>query len=288
MSFPTAPTNNQTFTTTDGRTYKYSQATNEWNFQAVNSSTTKNNYLASSPPAATDDSGSGYSIGSIWIDVAANKVYTCVDSSPAAAIWKSSGATVSATLPATPTLGQIALNTTDGRAYIWNGTAWVDVTAAGGALPQNNYSATTNPLITSDSVAGYSPGSTWVNVTSNAVFKCTNASTGTAVWKDLRAIGDGQVWTDMTLARVLGTIYTNTTGRPITVNVKISNTAAVLGSAAIATIGGVIISGNTLNTGTTLPASTSITVVVPVGATYAITYGGLTVGVALTTWMELI
>jgi len=288
MSFPATPTNNQTFTTTDGRTYKYSQVSNEWNFQGVNISSTKNNYLASNPPTSSADSSSGYSIGSIWIDVTSNKVYTCVDASPAAAIWSSGGATVATTLPIRASLGQIVLNTTDGRAYIWNGTAWVDVTAAGGALPQNNYSATTNPLITSDSVAGYSPGSTWVNVTSNAVFKCTNASTGAAVWKDLRAIGDGQVWTDQTLTRVLGTIYTNTSSRPITMNVKLSNVAAVLGSAAIATVGGVIISGDTLNTGTTLPAFTSVTTVVPVGATYSVTYGGLTVGVTLTSWMELI
>ena len=288
MSFPSAPTNNQIFSTTDGRTYKYTSATKQWDFQAVNASITKNNYTATAAPLVSSDSAAGYSIGSVWIDVAANKAYTCVDASAGAAIWKSSGATVAATLPTSPSLGQITLNTTDGRAYIWNGSAWVDVTAAGGALPQNNYTATTNPLVTSDTAAGYSTGSTWINVTTNGIFKCTNATAGAAVWSDLRAIGDGQTWTDMTLTRILGTIYTNTTGRSITVNVKISNTAAVLSSAAIITIGGVIVSGDTLNPGTVLPASTSVTAVIPNGSTYSATYGGLTVGVTLTSWMELI
>ena len=38
-------------------------------------------------PIATDDSGSGYAVGSRWIDVTANKEYVCVDSTASAAIW---------------------------------------------------------------------------------------------------------------------------------------------------------------------------------------------------------
>jgi len=39
-------------------------------------------------PGATDDSGSGYAVGSKWVDVTADKAYVCVDSTASAAVWK--------------------------------------------------------------------------------------------------------------------------------------------------------------------------------------------------------
>lgn len=43
-------------------------------------------------PGATDDSGAGYSEGSNWIDVTADKTYQCVDSTASAAVWKDTSA----------------------------------------------------------------------------------------------------------------------------------------------------------------------------------------------------
>jgi hypothetical protein len=48
----------------------------------------KNNYSATSAPTAGDDSGDGYSVGSIWIDVSADDAYICLDASSGAAIWE--------------------------------------------------------------------------------------------------------------------------------------------------------------------------------------------------------
>jgi hypothetical protein len=46
-----------------------------------------NKFDATTAPAVTDDSGDGYSVGSVWIDVTANASYICVDAAVGAAIW---------------------------------------------------------------------------------------------------------------------------------------------------------------------------------------------------------
>lgn len=46
-----------------------------------------NKFDAIVAPAVTDDAGDGYSVGSLWIDVAGNESYRCVDSTVGAAIW---------------------------------------------------------------------------------------------------------------------------------------------------------------------------------------------------------
>ena len=48
---------------------------------------TKVNFTATSAPTVTDDSASSYSIGSIWIDTTAKRVYECVDATIGAAVW---------------------------------------------------------------------------------------------------------------------------------------------------------------------------------------------------------
>jgi hypothetical protein len=47
----------------------------------------KNNYAATVNPTANDDSGDGYSIGSIWINVTLNRVYILEDATVGAASW---------------------------------------------------------------------------------------------------------------------------------------------------------------------------------------------------------
>jgi hypothetical protein len=47
----------------------------------------KVNLAAAVAPGATDDSASGYSVGSIWVDTTADKSYLCVDSTATAAVW---------------------------------------------------------------------------------------------------------------------------------------------------------------------------------------------------------
>ena len=52
-------------------------------------SATKNKYDATSAPTAGDDTNDGYSVGSVWVDVTADRFYVCVDASAGAAVWTS-------------------------------------------------------------------------------------------------------------------------------------------------------------------------------------------------------
>nr|WP_029978238.1 phage tail protein [Pseudomonas sp. PH1b] len=70
-----------------------------------------------------------------------------------------------------------------------------------------------------------------------------------------RGLGDGQTWQNVTASRVSGTVYTNTTGRPIQVQVSINS------GAVSATCGGVTVTNIAYYT----------TFVVPAGATYSVT-----------------
>lgn len=50
--------------------------------------TIKDNLSATAAPGSGDDSGSGYAVGSLWIDTTGDKVHQCVDSTVDSAVWK--------------------------------------------------------------------------------------------------------------------------------------------------------------------------------------------------------
>ena len=47
----------------------------------------KSNLAASAAPTVNDDSSAGYAVGSVWIDVTADKAYLCLDDTVGAAVW---------------------------------------------------------------------------------------------------------------------------------------------------------------------------------------------------------
>lgn len=47
----------------------------------------RNNYAATVAPTVTDDTASGYIVGSIWIDTTHAQIYRCVDGTASAAVW---------------------------------------------------------------------------------------------------------------------------------------------------------------------------------------------------------
>ena len=53
-----------------------------------------NNYAATTTPTATDDSDSGYSVGSKWYDSVGTEVYICLDATVGAAIWENTSLTI--------------------------------------------------------------------------------------------------------------------------------------------------------------------------------------------------
>lgn len=96
--------------------------------------------------------------------------------------------------------------------------------------------------------------------------------------------GIGQTWQDVTASRVLGTTYTNNTGKPIQLQVKAMNNASNGFGTFTITINGV----------TQIPAASSYgngyyfatpTITIPAGATYAVTLSSL--GYSGLLWFEL-
>jgi len=183
MSFPVAPTNNQKYLTSDGRIYIYSSANKTWD--AVSSETLvnlKHNYAATGAPTVSDDSNAGYGLGSLWINPTTRDIYRLVDATPGAAVWRYQDNSVSATPPAAPLIGQLYYNSTDGFTYIYNGSAWVDITAST-ATVTNNMNAIVPPTAGDDAAGGYSVGSRWIVSATGAAYVCVNSSNGAAVWK---------------------------------------------------------------------------------------------------------
>lgn len=72
-----------------------------------------NKFDATTAPTANEDSGDGYSVGSVWIDVTNDRSYTCLDATVAAAVW---GLTAQgAWVTYTPTLTGTTTNPTVGN-----------------------------------------------------------------------------------------------------------------------------------------------------------------------------
>lgn len=69
-------------------------------------------------PTTTDDSGSGYGPGSIWVDVTNDKAYVCVDATSSTAVWYQ--------ISSTSYIAAIgALTPTDGSIIVGDGSTWV-------------------------------------------------------------------------------------------------------------------------------------------------------------------
>jgi hypothetical protein len=154
-----------------------------------------------------------------------------------------------ATRPASPAPGQVGFNSTLNSLEAYNGTSWVV-----GGLPAPS---TSGNVLTSD-------GTNWVS------------STG--------PVGVGQTWQNVTASRVSGTTYTNSTGKPIVVNVLSDQGSG--GSATLtATISGVsfIIATESNSSGGTRSAGN---VIVPNNATYMIVASGTGVS-GIASWHEL-
>lgn len=83
-------------------------------------------------------------------------------------------------------------------------------------------------------------------------------------------IGLGQTWQDLTASRALGTTYTNSTGKPITISVSIlwySNN----GNSDYITVNGVIVAKLGTENSSTTTSISQLIAVVPDGGTYSVT-----------------
>ena len=106
---------------------------------------------------------------------------------------------------------------------------------------------------------------------------------------DLKEIGVGQTWQNVTGSRVAGTTYTNTTGKPIVIQVYAGSTASAVNLRMTASINGgggfkVLDAQNA----SFIPSGV-FALIIPVGATYNIKgYANTTLGsTTILEWYEL-
>ncbi len=91
---------------------------------------------------------------------------------------------------------------------------------------------------------------------------------------DLKEIGVGQTWQDVTASRAIGTTYTNSTGKPIAINIRLQPLAAA--TVVSLTINGVIASVQIANV--SYQNNIHLNGIVPNGVTYSynVTAGSVT------------
>lgn len=80
------------------------------------------------------------------------------------------------------------------------------------------------------------------DITVNGVSVATDAEVSSAVapkanTADLKEIGVGQTWQDVTVSRVAGTTYTNSTGKPIMIAIQAINITTSAGVNLTVTVG---------------------------------------------------
>ena len=163
-------------------------------------SSIKDNLTATTAPIATNDSSSGYSVGSTWVDVTNDKAYICVDATATSAIWHQIDESIKYNMTAT-----IAPTTTDNASTgysvnsMWYNatlqdlyicTAATSTTATWVAVSneiKNNFAATTAPIVSNDFSQGYEVGSMWIDTTANKVYTCVDSTNGAAIWIEQNA-----------------------------------------------------------------------------------------------------
>lgn len=168
-------------------------------------------------PTGDDDSADGYSVGSIWVNVTDDKVFLCVDSTEGAAVWEQLNAAISSSALDTALAAALAnsgtvtvthdteddefsfsvickssslsaleqqLNATaTGIVGVLGTTANTACAGNDDRLRQHRFDATSNPATTDDTTKGYQVGSIWVNLTTDAIYICADATEDAAVWQ---------------------------------------------------------------------------------------------------------
>lgn len=94
------------------------------------------------------------------------------------------------------------------------------------------------------------------------------------------AIGTGQTWTDVTGSRVVGTTYTNSTGKPIFLGIKLAGNPQNAG-------GNLSVNGSVVASFQAYAATSvgSVATIVPPSGTYVLTQ--FTATLSITSWFEL-
>jgi hypothetical protein len=109
----------------------------------------------------------------------------------------------------------------------------------------------------------------------------TNTATLPLATGELSMLGtSGQTWTDVTGSRVVGTTYTNSTGKPIFIGIKLAGNPQNAG-------GNLSVNGSVVASFQAYAATSvgSVATIVPPSGTYVLTQSTATL--SITSWLEL-
>jgi hypothetical protein len=189
----------------------------------------------------------------------------------------------SSTSPSNPSNGQLWYDSTNNllKVYVTSSTSWVTIGPAG---------STTSVTVADTPPGTPNAGDLWFDTgTSLRLYVFTTASNG--AWLDASpaaatppsmGIGYDQTWQDVTASRVLGTTYTNTTGKPIMVSVNVVGSPN--NGSMYMTVNGVVLGYQGVAAVASAVMYATMTAIVPPGATYsAASY----IGGGLNLWSEL-
>lgn len=182
------------------------------------------------------------------------------------------GGTANATFTL-PALSGVAVGGSITIKHATTGSFVLTVQRAGTDVIQPGGSAVTSfTMLVGDSVTLVNSGSGWSIVNGSALLQY---ATGAPL------LGVNQTWQDLSASRALGTTYTNTTGRPIAVNVRVGSLSNGNVVANIA-VNGISIAGT--NTDNSAGQGVAVFAIVPAGATYVAT---ISLGTGTLVWTEL-
>jgi hypothetical protein len=143
---------------------------------------------ATAAPTADDDSGDGYSVGSLWIDVTNDEAYRCVDASLGAAVWINTTLSTdelgAAAFEAVAAGGSGDLLREDG-----DGSSLTGISAQ-----SDRYTATPAARTASGTITSSDAGALLQVAAAGATTQTLDATGWTAgQWVDVVSIGDGEV-----------------------------------------------------------------------------------------------
>lgn len=163
----------------------------------------KSEYAKTVAPTVNDDVDAGYEVGSVWVDIVANKTYICTSPTANAAIWVETsqnlgslvagngiditGTTIDVDLKANGGLDiqstELALNL--GHTNISNVPLGILVGNAGTSIAGFKLNQTSvDPTVNDDGLQSYTIGSRWYNTTTDREFVALDVTPAAAVWRD--------------------------------------------------------------------------------------------------------